>query len=90
MVNKVIINTERCKGCGLCVAVCPSKCIVIARCSNINGYFPAHASNINCTGCGMCSIICPETIIEVYKDSNILAIEPGKKSYRVSLGKKRV
>ena len=68
MSGKIIINTERCKGCGLCVAVCPKKSIVISKESNKNGYFPAEATNVDCTGCASCAIICPEAVIEVIWD----------------------
>ncbi len=79
MAGKIIIDTERCKGCGLCVIVCPKNSIVISRHSNKNGYFPAQVNNINCTGCAMCAIICPEAIIEVHRDNNIAAVESAKK-----------
>ena len=80
MAGKITIDTERCKGCGLCVVVCPKSSIVISKKSNKNGYFPAQATNTDCTGCAACAIICPEAIIEVYRDENIVAIEPAKKN----------
>jgi 2-oxoglutarate ferredoxin oxidoreductase subunit delta len=70
MAGKIIINTERCKGCGLCVQVCPKGAIVISKQSNKSGYFPAEAVNADCTGCAVCAIICPEAIIEVYREDN--------------------
>jgi len=84
MAGKIIIDTERCKGCGLCVLVCPKNSIVISTKSNKNGYFPAQpvpsvdcgeqsrtvegATNTDCTGCAACAIICPDVVIEVYRD----------------------
>jgi len=68
MAGKIIIDTERCKGCGLCVMVCPKKIIVICEKSNRRGYFPADTDNRNCTGCAACAVICPDAVIEVYRD----------------------
>ncbi|MHC4737626.1 MAG: 4Fe-4S dicluster domain-containing protein [Planctomycetota bacterium] len=83
MAGKIIIDTERCKGCGLCVIVCPKNSIIISKSSNKTGYFPAETNNTDCTGCAMCAIICPEAIIEVQRDnrdkSRITTIEPNKK-----------
>jgi len=77
MAGKIIIDIERCKGCGLCVAVCPKNCIVISEHSNKIGYFPAQANNTDCTGCAICAIICPDAAIEVYRDKTTVA-EPAK------------
>jgi len=66
MAGKIVIDMERCKGCGLCITVCPRNCIVVSRESNKSGYFPAQAKNTDCTGCSMCAVVCPEAIIEVY------------------------
>jgi 2-oxoglutarate ferredoxin oxidoreductase subunit delta len=80
MAGKIIINTERCKGCGLCVIVCPKSCIIISKQSNKSGYFPAEATNAECTGCALCAIICPEVVIEVFREEDVAADKPDKKS----------
>ncbi len=66
MAGRIVIDMERCKGCGLCITACPHNCIVTSQESNKNGYFPAQAKNIDCTGCGRCATICPDAVIEVY------------------------
>jgi 2-oxoglutarate ferredoxin oxidoreductase subunit delta len=69
MAGKINIDMERCKGCGLCVTVCPRGCIVLSGKSNKNGYFPAEPANAaSCTGCAYCAVICPESTIEVFRD----------------------
>ena len=92
MAGKIIIDTERCKGCGLCVVVCLKNSIVISKKSNKNGYFPAQATDTDCTGCCLCAIICPEAVIEVYRDQpNKIEIvaKPGKKSSKTSFLRKQ-
>ncbi|MHC4423611.1 MAG: 4Fe-4S dicluster domain-containing protein [Planctomycetota bacterium] len=79
MAGKIIIDTERCKGCSLCVTVCPKNSIIVSEHSNEKGYFPAQANNTDCTACAMCAIICPDAVIEVRCDDKIIAIDPGRK-----------
>ncbi len=68
MAGKIKINSERCKGCGLCIVVCPKKGIAVCKKSNRNGYFSAQWVEVDCTGCAMCAIVCPEAVIEVERD----------------------
>ncbi len=90
MAGKIIINTERCKGCGLCIMVCPKNSIITSKKSNKNGFFPAESDNTDCTGCGSCAIICPEAIIEVFNNqSNIETIAEPDKKPKLSLIKEK-
>ena len=34
----IVVNTERCKGCNLCVVACPLKVIALAKEVNSKGY----------------------------------------------------
>ena len=40
MTYKHIIDKDRCKGCGLCVAICPKNVLELSREVNTKGYFP--------------------------------------------------
>jgi len=68
--SKIVINQEFCKGCKLCVGVCPQHLIKIAKNLNAAGYHPAEFNDFEgrCTGCTLCALMCPETAIEVYRD----------------------
>ena len=69
----IIIDRERCKGCYLCMEVCPNKRIFISDRLNQQGYYPAEfKENIkggrSCNACAMCATVCPDIAIEVYRD----------------------
>ena len=65
---KVVINEDGCKGCGLCISVCPKKIMHLSDRFNKTGY---HFSEVKpmeeCIGCASCAKICPDVVIEVYK-----------------------
>ncbi len=56
----VDLNSEECKGCGLCVEACPPKVLNLAAHLNPYGYHPATYTGAGCTGCGICFFACPE------------------------------
>lgn len=70
MANKVTVNAEVCKGCGLCVHACPRKIMKIDRTRlNAKGYNPAICDELEkCIACGMCAIMCPDSAIKVEKE----------------------
>jgi len=58
------INTERCKGCGFCVAFCPAKCLRLSKDFNRKGYhYPKVVDPELCRGCDMCGMLCPDFAI---------------------------
>lgn len=67
--NKVVIDFEFCKGCGLCLRVCPRGVLGFSEDFNSQGYFPARVcAQEKCIGCGFCAEVCPEVAIAVYKE----------------------
>jgi len=63
---KVRIDKERCKGCGLCLTVCPRKNLKKGEKMNARGVFAIVAIDENdCIGCGMCYLMCPDACIEI-------------------------
>lgn len=65
---KPLFQEERCKGCGLCVAACPKKILVLADRFNAKGYQPSTCiDESKCIGCAICAKTCPDVVIEIYK-----------------------
>ncbi|MFP3913067.1 MAG: 4Fe-4S dicluster domain-containing protein, partial [Desulfobacteraceae bacterium] len=62
-----------CKGCYICIEVCPEEMIEIEKNPNKKGYLPAKFkenpsnSEAGCNACTQCAIVCPEVAIEVYR-----------------------
>ena len=69
ILGAIVVDTERCKGCALCVEACPHDVIALAEKKvNVHGYRyvePAHAEA--CVGCTSWAIVCPDGCITVYR-----------------------
>ncbi len=65
----VIINEEKCKGCGLCVRACPKNIVALSTTKlNSKGYHPAEVTNqAECVACASCARTCPDAVITVEK-----------------------
>jgi 2-oxoglutarate ferredoxin oxidoreductase subunit delta len=61
------IATDSCKGCGLCVSVCPAAVLAIDGSRvNIKGYSPVYKQfPEKCIGCTSCALICPDVVISI-------------------------
>ena len=62
------IVVDRCKGCGLCVAICPKNVLVLdASIVNDLGYHPVRLTDAAaCTSCALCARICPDSVFAVF------------------------
>ncbi len=67
---KVRILEEYCKGCQLCVLVCPKKTLALSSRVNKRGMqVVAVLESDGCTGCGSCVLMCPDAAIEISEET---------------------
>lgn len=71
MRGTISVDEDRCKGCELCITVCPKGLISQASYFNHRGYRPAILLDPEaaCTGCLLCSTVCPEGGITVFREA---------------------
>ena len=65
--GEIVVDTERCKGCEVCIPACPEEVIAMAMQVNRKGYRYAMPVNDLCTGCTNCAVVCPDGAITVYR-----------------------
>ena len=66
MAYQHIIDSERCKGCGLCVNFCPKNVLEITNQVDAKGHFPVYqARPEDCIKCSICCIMCPDVAISI-------------------------
>jgi 2-oxoglutarate ferredoxin oxidoreductase subunit delta len=65
----VQIDTNRCKGCELCVHACPQHVLHLSATYNTRGYRAVTLDETtgSCTGCAICALVCPDMIFTVYR-----------------------
>ena len=63
---KIKVIKPFCKGCELCVSICPRRAITLSKDVNKNGFHFPESNGTACSGCGQCAIICPEAAIEIF------------------------
>jgi 2-oxoglutarate ferredoxin oxidoreductase subunit delta len=66
--GKPDIDTERCKGCELCLAACPEQILKLSEEFNRQGqHYAVCFAPERCTACMSCAIVCPDSAIEIWR-----------------------
>ncbi len=68
---KVNIDIDKalCKGCGICLKICPKKVYAISKTRNSYGSpMPQAVSENECIICRMCERLCPDGAINVEEE----------------------
>ena len=69
-----VVDKEKCKACGKCIAVCPKNLISLipydaklaVACSSVDkGPVTMKACTVGCIGCGICAKVCPNEAVKV-------------------------
>lgn len=69
MAIHLTFQRDRCKGCGLCISLCPKRILRLDTAANLKGYHPVVCTDeTTCIGCASCAKICPDSIITIQKD----------------------
>jgi 2-oxoglutarate ferredoxin oxidoreductase subunit delta len=66
--NRLWVNEKYCKGCLICVNICPTGAIKASEEMNRKGYLvPVESDMMLCKACGDCVLMCPDFAIAVEK-----------------------
>jgi 2-oxoglutarate ferredoxin oxidoreductase subunit delta len=63
--DAIVIRKDLCKGCGICVAFCPTHVLELGEDEKA-----AVKGLEKCTACGLCEMRCPDLAIEVQRASS--------------------
>ena len=64
--NKLHVNPKYCKGCLICVEMCPKKALAPSDKMNAKGYIlPIEKDMSRCNGCKLCELMCPDFAIAI-------------------------
>jgi 2-oxoglutarate ferredoxin oxidoreductase subunit delta len=67
--SKIIIDTDFCKGCNLCVHVCPTGALQNgSEIRSARGYLIPKTNPEKCIICRMCEIVCPDFSVTILEE----------------------
>jgi 2-oxoglutarate ferredoxin oxidoreductase subunit delta len=77
--SRIIVDEERCRGCGLCIVFCPRQVLAVAERFNHDGLSPVEqAHQENCIGCATCALMCPHVAIMLVERTKAEKTEEAK------------
>jgi 2-oxoglutarate ferredoxin oxidoreductase subunit delta len=62
---------DRCKGCGICIEVCPLKALNWSSELSTKGYFFPILDEKKCNYCGACDLFCPDLAILAVREKEL-------------------
>lgn len=64
--GKPEIDTEKCKGCGLCISACPVNILKMSDDFNKQGVqYAMSIDDDKCIACKFCAMMCPDMAIKI-------------------------
>ncbi|MEM3615477.1 MAG: 4Fe-4S dicluster domain-containing protein [Candidatus Methanomethylicia archaeon] len=68
---KIIVNERYCKGCEICMEICPKKVFEMSKELSSRGYHIAKPVRENeCITCHQCELYCPDQAIAVLEEDH--------------------
>ena len=68
--KEIRIDDQVCKGCFLCVEVCPNAVLAKGEKRSRGGYPMPQVTDLeNCAGCFLCELTCPDLALTVVKET---------------------
>ncbi|MEW6266206.1 MAG: 4Fe-4S dicluster domain-containing protein [Thermodesulfobacteriota bacterium] len=68
--TRIVFDPDSCKGCLICVAMCPKKVLALSGSRNVKGYLvPEAVRSRDCAGCRTCEKICPDMAVYLLEET---------------------